>query len=312
MFRYLIFAVLIGFSTQLDAQKFKNPKAYFKKFQSENRKLRTKNLRYLKASLKSDNIKRITTLRQKVVDQATQSKVAIERLGPYKDYNILRKEYIKSLEMYVNAFENNFGIADELSANRYKSYEDLKKYYAAVEKAEDEMLQAAYMIESAEEHFANKYSLTITKDEELEEQYVQLDEVTLYSRDMTLSYFRIEAEVRKYLSVIERGNMDSLPEIVTDIRLAVKESKSEVEEYDAFDGETDLYDEMADYIEEMEVELEENLDELTDNLQNEFMDEDDYEKVQDDLQDFIKRHNYRIESFFETKADLIESYLPEK
>ena len=40
--------------------------------------------------------------------------------------------------------------------------------------------------------------------------------------------------------------------------------------------------------------------------------EDEYEDIQDDLEDFVKRHKYRAHSFFETKADLIESYLPDK
>lgn len=311
MIKYLVFAILVGFSVQMEAQRYKNPQSYFKKFQNENRKLRIKNLRYLKASLKSGDQRKVDKFRQVVLDQAKQSKTSIERLGAYKDYNILRKEYIASMEMYINAFENNFGVADALSKNRYNSYEDLKKYYQAVSKAEEEMLTASFRIESAEEHFAKTYTLKIVRDSELEEQYALLDEVTLYSRDMTLSYFRIDAKVRLYLNILQRGNLDSLSDVLTEMRIAVKDSKEEVLEYDAFEGETTLYDEMVDYIEEMEVELNENLGDLTDKLQNEFMEEDEYEDVQKDLKRFIERHKYRTESFFETKSELIEDYLPE-
>tara|TARA_R110002072_G_scaffold98561_11_gene216853 strand:- start:235 stop:1125 length:891 start_codon:yes stop_codon:yes gene_type:complete len=296
----------------MEAQKNMKPTAYFKKFQSQNKKLRKKNLRYLKASLKGEKPKRVDKLRTVVLEQLKDSKKEIERLKPYKGDDILKKEYIRSLDLYINAFENNFGVADGLIKNRYNSYEDLKKYYVAVEKAEDEMLEAGYIIDAAEEYFAKKFKFSIVKDEELEEQFIALDEVTLYSRDMTLSYFRIDAQVRLYLNVVSRGNMDSLPDIVIDMRKAVRESKAEVETYSSFDGETDLYDEMLDYIEEIEGELEENLDPLTDGLQNEFMDQDEYEDIQDDLEDFVKRHNYRVNSFFETKTDLIESYFPEK
>lgn len=312
MFKYLPLILLLAFGSQMQAQKFKNPKTYFKKFQLESKKLRVKNFKYLKSSLKSDKPKKVDKFRLAVIEQAKTSKRIIDRLGPYQEYDILRKEYLRSMDMFIHAFENNFGVADELSKNRYKSYEDLKKYYKAVEKAESEMLEASFRIEAAEEHFAKKYNLEIVKNEELETQYTQLDEVTLYSRDMTLSYFRMDAEVRKYLAIVNRGNMDSLPEVVTDIRLAVRESKTEVEEYQAFDGETDLYDQMVEYIEEIEVELNENLDELTDNLQNEFMDEDEYSEVQKNLRKFGKRHQFRVTEFFEVKVDLIESYLPEK
>ncbi len=312
MIRYLLIAIFIGFGCQMEAQKFKNPISYFKKFQGENKKIRKKNFRYLKASLRGDNAKKVDKFRSVVLQQLKDSKQAIERLGPYKGDNVLRKEYIRSLEMYIHAFESNFGVADGLIKNRYNSYEDLKIYYAAVEKAEGEMLEAGFIMEAAEEYFAKKNELVIQKDEELEKQFESLDEVTLYSRDMTLSYFRIDAQVRLYLNIVSRGNMDSLPDVVIEMRKAVKESKIEIENYASFDGETDLYDEMFEYIEETQGELEENMDKMTDGLQNEYLDEDEYEDIQDDLEDFVKRHKYRAHSFFETKADLIESYLPDK
>ena len=215
------------------------------------------------------------------------------------------------MDMYINAFENNFGVAEELSKNRYNSYEDLKKYYEAVTKAEGEMLDAAYRIEQAEEHFAKNHYLTITRDEEMEEEYRMLDEVTLYSRDMTLSFFRVDAQVRKYLKAVEVGGTDSLSAIVSDLRAAYHESKKEVEQYTDFDGRKMLYNEMLDYLEEIEGELNENLPELTENLKNNFLAEDEYEDTQRDLERFIKRHKYRVENFFETKNDLIEDYLPE-
>lgn len=304
--------MFIGFGCQIQAQKFKNPISYFKKFQGENKKIRKKNLRYLKASLRGDDSKKVDKFRSVVLEQLKESKNTIEKLGPYKDDVVLRKEYIRSLEMYIHSFENNFGVADALIKNRYNSYKDLKLYYEAVEIAEEEMLKAGFVMDAAEEYFAKKNKLTIKKDEAMEEQFAALDEVTLYSRDMTLSFFRVNAQVGLYLELIDRGEMDSLSDVLIEIRKAVRESKEEVELYSSFEGETDLYDEMIEYIEELEGELEENLDKMTDGLQNEFMDEDEYQEVQDNLEDFVKRHNYRVKSFFETKVDLIESYLPEK
>ncbi len=311
MMKYLAFVLLMGFTLQVDAQRYSNPKSYFRKFQNENRKLRIKNLRYQKAALRSADERRIVKYREMVLNQAKESQQSVKRLGPYQDYDILQKEYINSLQMYIDAFENNFGVAEELSKNRYNSYEDLKKYYEAVNRAEEEMLEAAYRIQEAEEHFAKNHYLTITRDEEMEEEYRMLDEVTLYSRDMTLSFFRVDAQVRKYLQTIEAGGMDSLSTIVDDLRAAYNESKKEVEEYADFDGRKMMYNEMQDYLEEIQQELDENLPALTDNLQNKFLDEDEYEDTQRDLKRFVKRHTYREESFFETKNDLIEDYLPE-
>ncbi len=311
MIKYLAFAILLGLTLQVDAQRYNNPTSYLRKFQNENRKLRIKNLRYLKASLRSEDERKVAKYRELVLEQAKESQKAVSRLGPYQDYDILQREYERAMQMYIDAFEDNFGTADGLSANQYNSYEDLKKYYEAVERAEEEMIDAAYRIEQAEEHFARQNYLTIVKDEELEEQYRLLDEVTLYSRDMTLAFFRVNAQVNLYLKAIEEGKKDSLSDIVNDIRRAYNESLKEIEQYTDFEGRQKLYNEMQDYLEEIKGELDENLPELTHNLMNEYLEEDDYEDTQRDLDRFVRRHQYRTESFFETKVDLIEDYIPE-
>lgn len=312
MLRFIAIALLLSIGVNSSAQKFKNPQSYFKQFQKENRKLRIKQFKYMESALKNQSEKKVLKMRQLVLDQAKKSKTNIARLGPYDGSDILQKEYIASLDIYIDALENSFGLAEELVKNRYNSYEDLKKYYDAVTKAEDKMIEAGYRLEKAEDHFANINYLTISRDEELEEQYAMLDEVTLYSRDMTLIYFRVESKVNLYLDVVTRKNMDSLNLIVSDIRAAVKESTEELSTYDEFDGNKSFLRVIRDYLEEMEVEIDETLLPLSDALQNEYMDEDEFKDVQKEFKRFVKNRNYWSENFFETKNDLILDYLPEK
>src|SRR5690606_1763533 len=116
-------------------------------------------------------------------DQLRDSKAELSRIGDYEGYDILQREYVDALTIYIDAYEKDFGIAEELTEHRYDSYEDLKKYYDAVTKAEDGMLDASYKMEKAEDHFAKMHFFTIERDEEIEEEYRLLDEVTLYTRD---------------------------------------------------------------------------------------------------------------------------------
>ncbi len=306
-----ILALVIGFSFSVDAQKYKNPQQYLREFSNQNRKINKKNLLYLKASLKGMDERRVARYREMMVEQLKESKTAIERLGPYKDYDILKREYVDGLTIFIEAYEKDFGIAEELIKKRYDSYEDLKKYYEAVYKAEGEMMKATFKLEAAEDHFAKTHFFTLERDEEIQEEYAQLDEVTLYTRDMTLSFFRVEAEVREYLGVIGRSNMDSLDAILVDMRDAIIESKREIAEYAEFDGKDDLYEETLFYLTEMEAEMRDNLKPLAAQLENEFLDERDYRDAQRDLDKFVKRHQVLVEDFFETKRELIEEYLPE-
>lgn len=306
-----VLALIIGISTATQAQRYKNPQQYFREFSNQQRKINKKNLMYLKASLKGEDERRLARYREMVVEQLKESKTEIERLGPYEDYEILQREYVDGLTVFIDAYENDFGIAEELIKKRYDSYEDLKRYYDTVYMAEGKMLEASYKLEAAEDHFAKMHFFNIERDAEVEEEYARLDEVTLYTRDMTLSFFRVEAEVRDYLGVISRGHTDSLDQILIDMREAIKESKTEVAEYADFEGEDDLYEETLFYLEEMSNELNDNLRPLAAKLENQFLDEKEYNSAQRDLERFIKRHDILVDDFFETKRDLIEEYLPE-
>jgi len=311
MLRILSFVLLLSFGYASQAQRYKNPEQYYREFQSQNRKINRKNLLYLKAALKGEDERRVAKYREMMVEQLKDSKTEISRVGDYDGYEVLQREYMDALTMYIDAYEDDFGVAEELTEHRYDSYEDLKKYFDAVTKAEGEMLDASYKIEKAEDHFAKMHFFTIERDEEIQEEYRMLDEVTLYTRDMTLSFFRVEQHSKRFLAAIKEDSKDSLNYILTDMQKDIRVSKEEVAEYADFEGEDDLVDFLEWYLDEMTVEINENLRPLAEKLKNDYLDDKDYSRAQKDLQRFIDRHNDNVEEFFETKNDLVLEYLPE-
>lgn len=298
-------------SVLASAQRYKNPRSYLREFTNQNRKIQVKTFRYMEATLKGADERMVTRYREMVTDQLKDSKREISYVGDYNGDETVTKEYIKALDMYINAFEKNFGKADELIKNRYNSYEDLKAYYEATQKAEDEMLEAAYVMEAAEDYFGKRYDTEPMRNEELQQQFIALDEVTLYSRDMTLAFFRVDAQVRAYVAAAKAGNTDTLSDILSDMRLAIRDSREEVKQYSDFEGEDGLLKEVEYYLEDMGEETNNNLNELTDALQNKFAAQDDYEDAQRDLERFIKNHEVRVADFFDERTDLLLEYLPE-
>lgn len=313
MIRALSFILLFsfGFIAEAEAQKYKKPQQYFREFQSQNTRINRKNLLYLKASLKGEDARKVAKYREMMVDQLKDSRQEISRIGDYDGYDILQREYMDALDIYIKAYSDDFGVAEELTENRYNSYEDLKKYFDAVTKAEGEMLEASYKIEKAEDHFAKMHFFTIERDEEIAEEYRLLDEVTLYTRDMTLSFFRVEQHAKHFLASIREGENDSLGDILGAMQRDIRVSKQEVAEYADFEGEDDLLKYVEWYLDEMTIEVTENLRPLAEQLKNDYLDDKDYSRAQKDLQRFISRHNDHVDEFFEVKNDLILDYLPE-
>ena len=311
MIRILSLLLLVAFALSTEAQKYKKPEQYYREFQSQSRKIDRKNFLYLEAVLKDEDERKVSKYREMMVDQLKDSRQEIGRIGDYDGYDILQREYMNALDMYINAFEKDFGVAEELTAKRYDSYEDLKAYFDAVTKAEGEMLDASYKIEKAEDHFAKMHFFTIERDEEMEEQFRKLDEVTLYTRDMVLSFFRVQQHSKRFLAAIKEDNKDSLNYILTDLQKDIRVSKEEVAEYAEFDGNDNLVKYLNWYLDEMTVEVEENLRPLAEKLKNDYLDEKDYDRAQKDLEKFIGRYNDYQDEFFEIKNDLILDYLPE-
>lgn len=274
------------------------------------RKINKKNLLYLKASLKNEDARKVAKYREMVVTQLKDSKKVIDRLPNYKDYDILRKEYMSGLSQFIDAYENDFNVAQELVADRYNSYEDLKIYYDAVMKAEDQLLNASYRMEEADNHFAKMHQMNLVKDAEMEEEYRMLDEVTLYSRDMTLSFFRVEQHIKDFL-LATNGNQDSLSSILEFMQKDLTLSLAEVANYADFDGQDNLYKQVLSFLEETQEALDDVLTPLAEELSNSFLEEKEFKKAQKELSSFISDNNKHIEDFYAEKDKLILEYLPE-
>ncbi len=306
-----LLALLVGLSTLSYAQKYKNPEQYLREYSTQNRKIHKKNLLYLKSSIKGDDPRKVARYREMVIEQLKDSRTYITRVGPYGDQDVLNREYIAGLTLFIDAFENDFGIAEELTANRFNSYDDLKKYYDAVFVAEGKMMDANDKMEAAEDYFAKMNFINLVRDEEVEEEYEKLDEVTLYTRDMTLSFYRAGAQVRRFIEMAASDNKDSLQDVLGDLRKAIKESKAEIAEYANFEGNSKLYKATLYYLEELSDEVNNNLGTLADQIQNDFLDEKEYKKVQKNYERFQARNQELVEEFLETRSELIMDYLPE-
>lgn len=303
--------LIAGFFTATEAQRYRNPQQYLREFSNEHRKINIKNQLYLEANLKGEDERRVEKYRELVTEQLKESRRDLERVGTYEDYEILKREYLDGLTLFIDAYEKDYGKVATLRDSAYESYKNLMAYYDALTEAENKMLEANYKLEKAEDHFAKSYYVEVRRDEEVQEKYDRLDEVTVYVRDMSKALFRVEQHVQRLLTAVENDDMDTLGFMLTDMRNAIRESQKSISDYENFEGEDDLYEEVRYYLEEVTDEINETLRPAVDVLQNRFADVDDVEDARRDIERFKSRHKDRMEDFHEAKMEVIEEYLPE-
>lgn len=300
------------FVAPASAQRGKDARGYFKNFQSESRKIGRKNYIYLEAIVKGADERRIIRYREMVVEQLQDSKRVIARVGDYNGDDVLVREYSEGLEMYIKAFGELFKVSDSLNPYKFNSYEDLLAYHTQLEKAEQLMIDASFKMKKAEEYFAKQYKVDLRVDEKMEEEYRMLDEVTLYARDMTEIFFRVDAQAQAFIGAAARNHADSLPLIVKNMRRAISESKDEIYAYTDVPENDRLKRDVTYYLEDIEGDLEDVLVRVSEALGNAYLEESEYKDAQDDLERFVDRNSDYREDFFASRADLIEDYLPEQ
>lgn len=304
-----VFAFFLLGQTALEAQRFRDPRSYYRNFQSEGRRLQMKNLRYLEAVAKGDDARRINKFREMVVEQVKDSKKALERVGPYQDDDVLIREYMAGLDMYLEAFEKDFGAAEELTAKRYDSFEDLQNYFDAANAAELKMIDAAYKIEKAEDYFAKTYDVDLRRDEEMLAKLAKIDEVSLHIRDMSMAFFRVDSELQKIFKAVENGNGDTMADLLGDLRRGVKEARTMIDEAPEFKGRQYLKDETLYFLDDVDRSIDNELRPIAETLVNRYLSQKDQDKALKKFERYVENHQKNREDFKVARTDVISYYL---
>lgn len=307
----LLLLLALVAAPNLEAQRFKDPRSYYREFYSQSRRIQTKNLRYVEAVARGDDARVVNKFRQMVVDQLKDSRKAIERVGPYKDDDVLHREYLAGLDMYLEAYENDFGAAEELTANRYNSLKDLEAYYEAANTAEVKVLDAAYKIEKAEDYFGKTYQVDLRRDTVMAERFLRLDEIIVMVREVTLEYFRVDAELQRLFNAIDSSKTDELNAIITDLRRSIKKAEVELGSKEPIDGYEDLHDQAFFFFDEVNNAIDEELRPMAEVFEFKYKDQDDLEDAQNTLASFKEFRDDMYAEFFAVRKDLILDYLEE-
>lgn len=312
MFKYLIAAFLfVGLSAEAIAQRHKDPRSYYREFQSQSRRIQMKTMRYLEASVKGEEPRRVSKMREMVIEQLKDSKRELDRVGAYQGDEVLQREYLKGLDKFIKAFEKNFVEADKLVESANESFEDRMKYFEAQNEAEAEMIDALYIMEEAENYFAKTYDVDLRRDPEDKRRFDKLDLLSVYMRELSIPFYRVDAQIQSFIAAAEARKGDTLNDIVHDLRKATSESLDDLQDVPQFDGKEWLEDEVRNYLEEITEEMDETIQPLADQLSNNFLPEDEYEDAQEDLRRFKEWQADRVADFKQTKADIVERYLEE-
>ena len=316
MKRSIILCLILAFTTGILAQGRQNPRLYYRQFNNEYLKIRQRDLRYRECKIREEDRKKIETIRAAVVKQIEESRQKIANLPPFKEDPMMVEGYLEGLDTLYFAFTEMLDTALARERYQYQSYEELNEYYWKLDEAETKINQGYGILREVEDEFAIVQHMGLKRRTEIQEQYELLEKVNRHTRMMTLSYFRLDHQLKGFIDTINNNtnkNLEEymLPLVVEDIRSLTEEERDKASEYKDPELKKDLYKELVAYLKEVNSESKKSLLEIAQNLDVEPFYTNEYRDARIDLEYFAGRYDRLSRGFLNARKDYILEYFPE-
>jgi hypothetical protein len=171
--------------------------------------------------------------------------------------------------------------------------------------AEIKLLDANYKIEKAEDYFGKTYKVDLRRDTAAIGKALRLDDVTVYSRDLALIFYRVDAHLLAIFKAVDENKTDTLSIIITDLRKDIRVAQSEIKEIGDFKGDDGLKDFVLGFIEDIDASIDEELRPAAEILEARYQDQESLADAKADMEDYREWHDEKSLDFFEERKELI-------
>lgn len=315
MKRSIILVLLLALATGLWAQGRQNPRLYYRQFNNEYLKIRQRDLRYRECKIREEDRDKIETIRAAVIKQIDESRKSIANLPPFKDEPMMVDGYLEGLDTLHFAFTEMLDSALAKERYQYQSYHELNEYYWKLDEAERKIKQGYAILREVEDEFAIVQHMGLKRRTEIQEKLELIEKVNNHTRQLTLSYYRVDHIMVGLVDTINKNtnkNLDiyMLPETVDEIRLLAEEERSKIDAVKDPELKKDLYKELEAYLKEVDSETKHHLLDLAQHLDAEPFYTNEYRDARIDLGFFSGRYHKLSRDFLEARKDYILQYFP--
>ncbi|MDH5397706.1 MAG: hypothetical protein OEX02_06155 [Cyclobacteriaceae bacterium] len=217
-------ALFLSTSPVAFTQDFSDPVEYNNFIIEQQSELIEKSLEYIALSVHSEDYIAIENKRLEFTGHVRESLTKIRKMPSFNGNSRLKNETIDAFRVYLETYETDLLEVLALKKKYKDSYEALEAYFRAEDQVEEKLMKAINKLGVAQENFAKKNELKITKTghSSLDERVEFINELSNYSRSVFLEYFKVSKEFndmvkilherkgklldKKRIEVIETGN----------------------------------------------------------------------------------------------------------
>jgi len=240
----IILFVLLFINFQAFSQKqFTSPVEYNNYIIEKHNEIMGKYLVYIKTSVHSENDNKIDKKLADMIDEYTSVIKDLKAITPIAEdkAGFLNAE-ISALTTQKEVFENDYKNINSLGTLSTNSYEDMKNYYDAQDVASNKIKTSIELIDTKQNEFAtdNGFTLTTSSKSKLSEQLSIVSEVSAYSKNIYLQYFRVYKPVSLLFEALNNKMYDVADSLNKEIILTATASIDSLNKMTTFKGNSTL------------------------------------------------------------------------
>jgi hypothetical protein len=205
-FSLIIFIIcFIGISF---GQKYESPGEYNNFILSEQNKLLKKILEY-NNTIANANFEESNLKRTEIIYQINFSLERLNAMETFKGDAKLKESSIEVFRQYKETYDIEFNEVNKLRKDRETSFEAMKNYTYALDKAEEKLKDAGEKFYKAQTEFAKKYKITIVTNSlqvMLEDQW----KLNRHIRNVHLEFFRVYKADELFMNAMNNQDVESM------------------------------------------------------------------------------------------------------
>jgi uncharacterized protein YjgD (DUF1641 family) len=197
---------------------------------------------YVVATVHSEDPNAVDRKRIEVIRRIDMSINNLRSIESFEGNNKLKKEAVRVLELYKQAFTTEFNEANLLKQKKEESYEAMEDYFEAQAKAEEKLEKAGDEFEEVVMDFAADYKIEINWDTKMLDELESINQANHYIRTVFLEYFRVSKMNAAYSDALLEKKVKEMKENRSEMFVEAGKALSKVRSVGKFRDESGYYD----------------------------------------------------------------------
>tara|TARA_R100000935_G_scaffold8302_7_gene17443 strand:+ start:74558 stop:75589 length:1032 start_codon:yes stop_codon:yes gene_type:complete len=263
---YLLFLLVILFSSTAQSQSFDTPLAYLQ-FISEEQETITKSMwNYTKAVAHSRNEKNVERKRSSVIQSIERVKKKVSNATAFEN-DPYKQNVLENLELNENIMKMDYAKIIDMKAVSQQSYDSMESYILAQQMADKKMAEAQQEYEDQFIDYAKRHNIEITENEtELGKKMQISNKVFKYYNAMYLPFFKANITESYIFEALDANDISSLQQHAISLGAIVNEERELIKNIPLYKDDTSLLDATNAAFDFYQMEAEVKIPELIDFL----------------------------------------------